>query len=436
MLVNIYHDSPAEHRRLAVAGVVFIAVIALLVGLSIAMYQKVFTDVTTVKINADRAGLQLTKFGDVRIHGVLVGQVRHVDQDGEQAVITVALNPQEAERIPDNVSVEILPTTLFGQKFISFVTPDDPSSTPLADGDVIPASRVTTNVELSRILANLFPLLRSIQPADLNATLNALATALGGRGAQIGDTMDQLDSYLGEIDDHLPTLKTDLVKLADVADTYDLAAPDLLGVLRNVTVTGQTVIDNKKQLGTFFSDLQGLADTSTRVLSDNESNIIRVGQVTAPILKLAAVYAPELPCLLEGAAKYAPRLARTFEGNQVKQYLELGTAQYKPYDADDRPTYGEVGHGPWCLGLPNPKVPAPPVSLDQGSDIDEHPPTSPLPSQFGLGRVGADYSGSTGDQQILNAMLAQRTGASADTYGSLGSLMYGPLVREPAGGGR
>jgi phospholipid/cholesterol/gamma-HCH transport system substrate-binding protein len=67
--------------------------------------------------------------------------------------------------------------------------------------------------------------------------------------------------------------------------------------------------------------------------------------------------------------------------------------------------------------------------------MDEHPPTSPLPSQ-GLGRVGADYSGSTGDQQILNARLAQRTGESADTYGSLGSLMYGPLVRESAGGAR
>ncbi len=100
---------------------------------------------------------------------------------------------------------------------------------------MIPASRVETNVELSRILANLFPLLRAVRPADLNATLNALATALGGRGEQLGQTMDELDSYLGEIGDHLPTLREDLVKLADVADTYDLAAPDLLAVLSNVT---------------------------------------------------------------------------------------------------------------------------------------------------------------------------------------------------------
>lgn len=430
MLVNIHHDSPREHRRLLVAGVAFLSVIALLIALSIAVYNKSFETVTRVTVEADRAGLQLAKFGDVRVNGALVGQVRGVDQDGDKAVIDIALEPDQAERIPDNVSVEILPTTLFGQKFISFVLPEDPSGTPLADGAVIPPERVETNVELSRILADLFPLLRAVRPADLNATLNALATALGGRGEQLGETMDQLDGYLGEIDDHLPTLRTDLIKLADVADTYDLAAPDLLDVLRNVTTTSETIIDDKEQLGVFFSDLQGLATTSSRILSDNETNLIRVGQVTEPVLRLLAVYSPELPCLIKGAARYAPRLARTFEGNQIKQYLEFGTPQYTAYDEDDRPTYGEVGHGPWCLGLPDPKVPIRPTPLDQGSDIDENPPTSLVPDYLGLNRPGVDYSGTAGEQAIINALLAAHTGEPADRYGSLGALMYGPLVRQ------
>ncbi|MCW2795916.1 MCE family protein [Nocardioides sp.] len=430
MLVNIYHDTPREHGRLMVAGVGFLTVIALLIGLSIAVYQKKFETVTMVTIKADRAGLQLAKFGDVRINGVLIGQVREISQDGEQASIKVALQPSAAREIPENVRVEILPTTLFGQKFVSFVRPDAPSAAHLQNGDVIPSDRVETNVELSKILADLFPLLRSIQPADLNKTLNALATALSGRGKQLGTTLDELDAYLGKIDDHLPTLRQDLVKLAQVANTYDQAAPDLLGLLRNLTVTSQTVLDNKQQLGVFFSDLQGLAKTSTRVLQENGSNLIRVGQVTEPVLRLLAVYSPELPCLLEGAARYAPRLAKTFSGNQVKQYIEFGTAQYRPYDERDRPVYGEVGHGPWCLGLPNAKVPAPPIALDQGSNMDEHPPTSPLPSQLGLGRgVTSGYAGTDGDKAIINALLAGKTGRTADSFGSMGSLMYGPVVR-------
>ena len=137
MLVNIAHDTRAEHRRLLYAGVAFMLVVAVLVAFSIAIYQKVFTPVTMVTIKADRAGLQLPKYGDVRVHGVLVGQVRSVSQDGSQAVIKLGLQPSAAKNIPDNVTVEIRPTTLFGQKYVSFIDPSEPSRTALHDLSLI-----------------------------------------------------------------------------------------------------------------------------------------------------------------------------------------------------------------------------------------------------------------------------------------------------------
>lgn len=434
MLVNIHHDSPREHNRLLVAGVVFLSVIALLIGLSIAIYQKTFERNATITIEAERAGLQLAKFGDVRINGALVGQVRAIEQDGKKARITLALRPEAAKEIPANVNVEILPTTLFGQKFISFVAPESPSGDSLEDGDVIPSDRVDTNVELSQILADLFPLLRAVRPADLNKTLNALATALEGRGEQLGETLDDLQVYLAEIDDSLPTLKQDLVRLADVADTYDLAAPDLLDVLRNLTVTSRTVVERRADLDVFFSDLSGLAKTSTRILSDNEQNIIKVTELTEPFLKVLAVYSPEFPCLLKGASKYAPLLSKTFEGNEVKQFIEFGTNQYRNYDARDLPRYGEVGHGPWCSGLPNPPVPIGPVNLDEGTDITSG--TNIPGSQDGGTRVSSSYSsmsggyaGTDGDQAVLNGLLAGESGRAAASYGAMGALLYGPVVR-------
>ena len=180
MLVNIHHDTRAEHRRLVYAGIGFMTAVALLIAGSIAIYQKVFTPVTMVTVKADRAGLQLPKFGDVRIHGVLVGQVRSVSQDGHQAVIKLGLDPREARRIPDNVTVEIRPTTLFGQKYVSFVDPPQPSGTSLHDGSVIPASRVTTNVELQQVLATLWPIQDKSTP-ELLATFYAQLLREGAR---------------------------------------------------------------------------------------------------------------------------------------------------------------------------------------------------------------------------------------------------------------
>ncbi len=371
MLVNVTHDTRGEHTRLFAAGVAFITVMAILVGLSIAVYNKAFSHPTMVTIKAENAGLQLAKFGDVRRHGALVGHVRNIGNDGKAAVIQVALVPSAARNIPENISVEILPTTLFGQKYISLVDPKTPATSSLGNGDVIPASRVHTNVELQKILADLFPLLRSIRPADLSSTLYALATALRGRGTELGETFVKLDSYLTTMNVHLPTLQQDLVLLARVSKSYSIAAPDLVRLLRNATTTAHTVTAKESQLQTFIGDVTGLGRTSTRVLSANEANIVRAPAVSRPLLGLLDTYSPELPCLLKGAARYAGRLNQIFSKARVAQSMTLAATQRRPYDQRDVPVYGEHGTGPNCYGLPYPKVPLePPVNFKNGTELD------------------------------------------------------------------
>ena len=371
MLVNITHDTKAEHTRLFAAGVVFITAMAVLVGLSIAIYNKSFSHPTVVTVKAEQAGLQLAKFGDVRRHGALVGHVQSIGNDGKTAVIKLALVPAEAKNIPQNSSVEILPTTLFGQKYISLVDPKTPSIRAMSNGDVIPASRVETNVELQKILADLFPLLRSIRPADLSSTLYALATALRGRGTELGETFEKLDGYLTTMNVHLPTLQQDLVLLARVSKTYSIAAPDLVRLLRNATTTARTVTGKESELHAFIQDVTGLGETSTRVLTANEANIVKAPAVSRPLLGLLDTYSPELPCLIKGAARYAGRLNQIFRDGKVWQSMHLAANQRRPYDERDRPVYGERGHGPECYGLPYPKQPLePPVNFKNGTELD------------------------------------------------------------------
>ncbi len=329
----------------------------LLVGLSIAIYNKSFSRPTMVTIKADKAGLQLAKFGDVRRHGALVGHVREIGNDGKQAVIKVALVPSAAKNIPENIDVEILPTTLFGQKYISIVDPTDPSTKSLSDGDVIPASRVHTNVELQKILADLFPLLRSIRPADLSSTLYALATALRGRGDQLGETMDKLDGYLTTMNVHLPTLQQDLVLLARVSKTYAIAAPDLVRLLRNATTTAHTLTAKESQLKTFIGDVTGLGTTSTRVLTTNEANIVRAPAVSQAAPGPAGHLLPGAPVPAEGRGAVRREAQRDLQGSQ-------GVAEHVAR-RDPAPSLRPAGppgvrrarRGPKCYGLPYPKVP-------------------------------------------------------------------------------
>ena len=54
------------------------------------------------------------------------------------------------------------------------------------------------------MLNDLYPLLRTVQPAELNYTLTAIADALEGRGEAIGDNLVVLDGYLKRINPQLP----------------------------------------------------------------------------------------------------------------------------------------------------------------------------------------------------------------------------------------
>jgi phospholipid/cholesterol/gamma-HCH transport system substrate-binding protein len=379
MLVGVQRDTAHEHNRLFVAGVAYVLVIGLLIGLSIAIYQKVFTPVTWVTIKADRAGLQLPKFGDVRMHGVLVGQIRSISQDGKQAVIKLGLDPSAAKEIPSNVDAEILPTTLFGQKYVAFVDPTAPEGRGLRSGTVIPADRVRTSVELESVLGQLYPILEAVRPQDLNSTLTALSTALDGNGERLGATISDLGSYLRTMNVHLPTLHEDIKAFADVAHDYDLAAPDLVKLLSNATTTAKTVTAEQDNLKGLFGSVTGLSYATTSLLSHNEAGIDTEAKLAVPLFKLLADYSPEYPCLLEGLDLYTDNLNQIFRNSRVSQTMTLGGTQKPAYTRADRPEYGEIGHGPWCAGLPevakNPASPKLTTPLKDGTEDDpaQHP---------------------------------------------------------------
>ncbi len=452
MLVMTRHDNdPRERNRLLLAGAAYLIVSALLIALSIAIYNKAFTDFTTVTLQADRAGLQLSEHGDVRYHGVLVGQVRHISQTGDQAVIELGLNPASAAEMPQDVDASIMPTTLFGQKYVALQPAGKGGPTGIEDGTVIPPERVHTSVELGEVLSRLFPLLETVKPQDLSATLAALATALSGRGEAIGHSLEKLDDYLTDMNPHLPALQDDLRLLASVAGTYDAAAPDLMTVLANLTVTSRTITAEKGKLGGFFGSVTDLSDVSTRILKDNEVAAIRATRLSAPILALLDKYSPEYNCLLRGIAAYKPVLQKTFEGGRVKQYVEFPTTQRRGYDQRDFPEYKDT-RGPNCYGLPNnPPEPWPGLDLKNGTNADSkrglgnsyfpagEEPTASFQQQLLQALQGSPvsapwYAGEpTGERRVTTAVLSARTGQPADAIPTLSTLMYTPMLRD---GGR
>src|SRR3954451_18957912 len=446
-------------RRLQ--GVAFLVVLTALLALSVAFYNKAFTDVATVTLKTDTAGNQLQEASDVKIRGVLVGEVRDVAADLDGATITLAINPQFLPQIPDNVTARLLPKTLFGERFVSLVAPADPSSQPLADGAVIGQDRTKNAIELQRVIDDLLPLLQAVPPQDLSYTLGAVADALRGRGDRLGENLAGVGTYVGQVNTVLPQLQADISGLADVSDTYNSAADDLLAVLDNLSITNTTIVDQAEQLRRTFTVVGSSATTGAEFLEQNESSLISLAQTSRPVLGVFAEYSPEYPCLLNGLTRFEPMISEAFGADgdpALNLNISASLPPRNPYQPVDQPAYLDQS-GPDCRGLTNIDAiiaaaqrgeyycPTPPAD---GVDSTDNPVsgnphclggTGPTDVPSGAGNPNAgptgsagqsvDFSlaGSTAELDFVKSILGYQTGTDPGDVSDLAASTMAPFLR-------
>lgn len=422
-----------SHR---VLGLIFIGLMVFGVWSVNAVFTQKFTDFDEVALSARTASLNLPARADVKVRGAIVGQVLKAEpgRGGENATLTLGIDPDKIGQIPDNVTAAILPKTLFGEKFVELQIPASASSKSLKDGGTI--SETELPVEVEQVLNDLFPLLRAVQPAELNYTLNAIATALEGRGEEIGNNIVVLDNYLKELNPDIPALLEDLRLLAQVSGTYADVTPQIAATLRNTVKTGNTLLSREEKLNAFLKDVTAFSGTAERFLNRNGDNLIRLGKLSEPQLALLARYSPSFPCLLEGIVKQMPLLANTFRGNIFHINVEVLPKQPRGYNASDRQLYDPAGDpGPTCAGLPNPegsqaKPYARTPNLRDGVDNLQRGDNQRTSPGFDDAKTGlsAGIAGTRDAQNTINSLIAPLLRVPVDQVPGITTLLFGPLM--------
>jgi phospholipid/cholesterol/gamma-HCH transport system substrate-binding protein len=411
-------------------GVVFLCLLVAGVYLTYSIFTKKFTDYDEVTLQTSTIGLQLPERADVKVRGVIVGEVLDFKANGagDGADVTLGIYPSELDTIPANVTGSIVPKTLFGEKYVSLVVPDDPAPDHIEAGGTIERTVVSTEVE--QVLSDLYPLLRTVQPAEINQTLNALATALDGRGDQLGDNIETLDSYLKRINPQIPKLVEDLRLTAQVSDNYADVMPQIAQILDDTVLTTGTLEGREEKLHALFQDVAAFSDTATDFLDDNGDNLIRLSDVGEQQLRVFARYAPEFNCLTRGIVKAGARQAEAFRGFTLHIVLETLPHQPRAYGPQDTPRFGE-DRGPSCLHLPNPP-------WSQSNPVRHQPNFNDgidEPTGKGTSRVTPNRSyrtgtpGSPAETALLRSLLAPTLGVSDADVPDLGVLLVGPMAR-------
>jgi phospholipid/cholesterol/gamma-HCH transport system substrate-binding protein len=356
----------AEAVRLRATGVVWLVLLALLVALSIATYAKAFGDHVTVTVQAPRAGMQLNTGGDVRMNGAIVGRVSAVRARGRGADVELQIDGDKAGRIPDTAVARILPTTLFGQKYVELRSSADPGDGHLRDGSVLRTARDATYTELTDVLDGLEPLLGTVRPGELSVLLHESAKGLDGQGSTIADLIDGGGAYLEDLNRLTPRLERDLRLLEVVSGGYADEAGSLIDLLGQATRVLNTLTEGDR-LAVLLREGARTANAGEALLRASRRNLAEATGLSRPTLELLAEYSPEFPCVIRGFLGVRDSSAAQVKGRSVEGYFTTGQ-QVRGYKRQDRLRMGDVGTGPACRGLPDPPVPYPGVDLDDGVD--------------------------------------------------------------------
>lgn len=247
--------------------------------------------------------LDLVPQSAVKVNDVTVGSVEKITLAKDPRVgfiASVRVRLEDGVKLPDNAVASIRQTSLLGEKFVSLSPPpDEVSLGRLGNGDLIKRARTSRSTELEEVLGALSLLLNGGGIAQLQTINQELSKALTGREPDVRDLLNQLNTFIGGLDEQ----KAQIVKALDGLDrlTTSLAAQrtTIANALDTFGPGLKVLADERQQFTQMLAALAKLGVVGTRVIEASRANTVANLRALEPILANLAAAGRNLPGALE-----------------------------------------------------------------------------------------------------------------------------------------
>ncbi|WP_395696078.1 MCE family protein [Nocardioides sp.] len=274
--------------RLARPLVAVLAGAVLLTGCDFDVYKLPLPGGTSVDdpitVKAEFADvLDLVPKSTVKINDVSVGKVTDVDLVGRHAEVTMQI-PRDTE-LPDNAIAQIRQTSLLGEKFVSLSPPaKDPSAEPLGDGDVIDLDHTGRNPEVEEVLGALSLLLNGGGVAQLKTISTELNQALGGREDVARDVLDQIRTFVGQLDENKAQIVRAIDSLNGLAVSVRRQEGSIDAALEQLPSALTSLDQQRADLVKMLRSLDHLGAVGVRVIQASKAGTIETLRQLNPVL--------------------------------------------------------------------------------------------------------------------------------------------------------
>lgn len=262
-------------------------------------YAALFTDV-----------FGLRDGDDVRIAGVRVGRVQHIELDGTLARVSFIV--QDGHRLPRSTVASVTYQNIVGQRYLALAPGRSGPAESLAAGSVIPVEHTEPSFDIGTVLNGYEPLFTVLDPDQVNNLTGAVIGSLQGDTAAITTLVQQtstltqtftgrdnaLDSVIASLDRVVGSLAEQNDDFADtiaatreVVTAFDGRRPALVSSAGAMTAAVRHLAEIADDVDPRIHDMLTREPGYTRHLLDIEPQAAYTGLNTPLLLKgLARVF--------------------------------------------------------------------------------------------------------------------------------------------------
>ena len=210
----------------------------------------------------------LTTGDDVKIAGVKVGQVDGVDTTEEGRAV-VSLSLEEGVAVPSDSEAAVRWRNLLGQRVV-YLYPGEAESM-LADGDEV--ARTRDVVDIGALIDELGGLVGAVDPEQFNQLITAVAGALDGNEARVGQLLDSAGSLLGVLAERDQTIQGLLEDFNTVSGALVERDQQVRTMVENLTLLTEAFAENEDLVDSTLVELGAYSRDLRTVLTGNETEL-------------------------------------------------------------------------------------------------------------------------------------------------------------------
>jgi phospholipid/cholesterol/gamma-HCH transport system substrate-binding protein len=243
--------------------------------------------------------LDLVPQSGVRVADVPVGRVQDITlSDDWTATVTVEVDGDVD--LPANAVAMIQQSSLLGEKYVELAPPGSEAPTgTLGDGSLITLDRTNRNVEVEELLGAMSLVLNGGGLAQLQTINSELGKALEGREGAVRDTLTQLDTFIGGLDQQKAEINRALDSVNALATTLRAGTDTITTALDTIGPGLDVVNEQRDLLVGMLQSLASLGDVGTRVIDQAGADTVADLQSLQPILSQLAAAGPDLAGALD-----------------------------------------------------------------------------------------------------------------------------------------